>query len=118
MLQSGESVARWVIQGMASGESMRIDLALCVLNEIYRLDPDAAEKLVSTRFECNENIINHPTIVCDNGKVGMLGVINGILGKEDPCGSGVAVIRDVETKKIQGFQLYQFDLPNNLERWA
>lgn len=108
-----ERIARWVVQGMSSGEPMRLDLTLCVLNEILRLDKEAANKLVTHRFECNQQLAEHPTIpvFTENGvdKIGLLGVINGILKKEDPTGSGICAIIDTDTKKVVGFDLIPFE---------
>lgn len=55
------------------------------LNEIARTDPTAMEWLIANRITCNEALANHPTVQVlappgEKPKVGMLGIINGIVG--------------------------------------
>lgn len=65
-----------------------IDKAVRVLNEINALDPTVMPKLIEYRVECNEVLANHPTVQVGNYHgfegapfhVGLLGIINGILG--------------------------------------
>jgi len=58
--------------------------AVEVLNRMLLTDSRPVEKLVHTRFECNQELADDPSIqvLTENGKyaVGFLGVINGILG--------------------------------------
>ena len=58
--------------------------ALKILNQALTLDPDAMTRLVNLRVECNAGLAAHPTIQVGayNGiaKVGVLGLINGIIG--------------------------------------
>ena len=102
-----ERLARWVVNGTASGEPMAAETAVEVLNELFEMDPEAADRLFNARVPCNETLADHPTVVCrpttTGHEVGLLGVINGILAREDPCGSGVAALVDPETKRLMGF---------------
>jgi hypothetical protein len=63
--------------------------ALQVLNEALEHDPRAITELVNLRVDCNKALTNHPTIqvgLYDSvAKVGVLGLINGVLG-DSPSG--------------------------------
>lgn len=51
-----------------------------VLNDAFKLDPKAMQALVELRIPCNQALCDHPTIqVTNDGKVGLVGIINGIL---------------------------------------
>jgi len=62
------------------------DYIIAQLNEISQTDPTAMEWLLENRIACNEALADHPTVQVypsENGepiKVGMLGIINGIVG--------------------------------------
>jgi hypothetical protein len=70
----------------------KVDPALCVkyLNELLEADSDCIKTLLETRVPCNEKLMNHESVtaICDsdsdgnpvNPRVGLLGVINGLLG--------------------------------------
>jgi hypothetical protein len=72
-------------------ESVSLDQALYLLNEIVALDPKAAEALVETRVVCNKALADHPTIQVglgieedgDSFQVGILGLLNGMFGADD-----------------------------------
>jgi hypothetical protein len=61
-----------------------IQKALQVLNDALERDPIAITQLVNFRVDCNAQIVNHPTIQSSvyHGitKVGVLGLVNGIVG--------------------------------------
>jgi len=61
-----------------------IERALTILNEGLRRDPDAMMKLVNARIDCNRDLAHHPALQVgvyqDSYKIGVLGVINGLLG--------------------------------------
>ena len=58
--------------------------AIEVLNDVLERDPVAITQLVNLRVDCNPQLINHPTIQSSvyhgTSKVGVLGLINGIVG--------------------------------------
>ena len=58
--------------------------AIEVLNEALERDPLAITQLVNLRVDCNTQLVNHPTIQSSiyHGvtKVGVLGLINGVVG--------------------------------------
>jgi hypothetical protein len=66
-----------------------VDRALALLNDALRRDPDAMTDLVNLRVRCNDALAAHPTItvgVYDGvQRVGILGLLNGILG-DSPSG--------------------------------
>ena len=58
--------------------------AIEVLNDALERDPIAITQLVNLRVNCNPQLVNHPTIQSSvyhgTSKVGVLGLINGIVG--------------------------------------
>ena len=59
------------------------DLLIERLNEIAKVDPEAMGKLIETRVSCNKALQNHPTVQTCTAAfpcVGMLGIINGLVG--------------------------------------
>ena len=58
--------------------------AVKALNDALERDPVAITKLVNLRVDCNHQIVNHPTIQTSAyhgvSKVGVLGLVNGIIG--------------------------------------
>ena len=61
-----------------------IQKALQVLNDALERDPIAITQLVNFRVDCNAQIVNHLTIQSSVyhgvSKVGVLGLVNGIVG--------------------------------------
>lgn len=66
-----------------------IDNVVNLLNEAFKLDPEALEKLAFARVKCNEDLANHPTIVVYQAaegsrcEVGLLGILNGLFGTSE-----------------------------------
>ncbi|MBT3990428.1 MAG: hypothetical protein HON14_04925 [Rhodospirillaceae bacterium] len=58
--------------------------AIDVLNDALKRDPVALTQLVNLRVDCNAELVRHPTIQSADyhgvAKVGVLGLINGIIG--------------------------------------
>ena len=58
--------------------------AIEVLNDALKRDPIAITQLVNLRIDCNAQLVNHPTIQSSVyhgvSKVGVLGLVNGIVG--------------------------------------
>ena len=58
--------------------------AIEVLNDALERDPIAITQLVNLRVNCNPQLVSHPTIQSSvyhgTSKVGVLGLINGIVG--------------------------------------
>ena len=63
--------------------------ALQILNEALALDPEAITQLVNLRVECNPGLAAHQTIQVGAydgiAKIGVLGLINGVIG-DSPTG--------------------------------
>lgn len=79
------------------------------LNELNAVDPDAVYALVTTRVACNEALTNHPTVQVDaegnEASVGLLGVLNGLVGTNE-AGWGLIVAQVcTSTRKIERFEL-------------
>lgn len=66
---------------------VEIDDIIDALNDILSADPEAIQKLVETYIPCNDKLADHPTVQVqadEKGcKVGLLGVLNGVLGADD-----------------------------------
>ena len=81
-----------------------------LLNNMYEIDPVAAEAFVKVRFPINERLANHPviqSIVTHNGFfTSMLGFLNGLCGV-DRNGQGFISARfaDDSTQSLIGFCL-------------
>jgi hypothetical protein len=80
------------------------------LNEPLRMDHILVEALVNYRLPCQPAVAEHPTVQVDEVTwaaqpcyvVGMLGVINGLIGVRDGVGY-IVVMYDDETNRIEGF---------------
>ena len=77
--------------------------AIAFLNDALERDPDAITRLFNARVECNEKMINHPTIQVgvydDEFKLGVLGLINGLFGYKRG-GIGAEGEVDTSTKRF------------------
>ena len=76
------------------------EIWVAFLNDLLRLDPNFVQRLVTTRFECNQTIADHPTVQVAVKEhepdlvpgdhpfaCGFIGVLNGCLGiHEDGTG--------------------------------
>lgn len=88
-----------------------------LLNEAARLDPEAMIELIQARVECNAALGEHPTIQTGRQEygargyeVGILGILNGILGTfANGWGCIQAVVQD-EPISIH------FEVANNSEK--
>lgn len=73
-----------------------------LLNEMVAFDPATVAALITARVQCSGWMSAHPTIqviqdaVC---YVGILGVLNGIAGRE-----GLRIVADVEDKAVKTFR--------------
>lgn len=64
-----------------------VDHALSVLNRINKADPETISALINNRVICNEKLAKDSTVQCGSKEpdvytVGLLGIINGILGAD------------------------------------
>ena len=81
------------------------------LNDMMLYDAEAMHKLCETRVPCNQALTDHPTVqVLDaqDGtppKVGMLGVLNGLVGTRSTGGGYIAGNYDDETGQLLEFQV-------------
>jgi hypothetical protein len=77
---------------------INVDEVISLLNEVYKLDPELAEKIVELRAHCNESIAAHPTIqvakVQGEYLVGILGILNGLCGKDEDGYGYIAAMYD------------------------
>jgi len=70
------------------------------LNSLAEIDPIAMRKLVESRVECNQAMVDHPTVQVARSEdesffeVGLIGILNGIVGIEDDSKLISAIISD------------------------
>ena len=71
-------------------ETLTLDQALGVLNEMVALDPEATTALCENRVPCNAALADHESIQVSAPSrdskeyaVGLLGVLNGLFGSDD-----------------------------------
>jgi len=68
------------------------DYIITFLNELVDADPVAMTQLIETRVPCDETLVEHPTVQVlvegDKHSVGMLGILNGIIGARPEDGWG------------------------------
>lgn len=92
-----------LLKASAALQSVRsdfVDRAVAVLNEALKISPEAVTDLVRHHVACRDGLKDHPTIqvlLADDSKptVGMLGLINGILGlNTEGFGQVTAVLDD------------------------
>lgn len=81
-------------------ESVTIDDAIHLLNEMLLADREAALRLISSRVPVNADLAKHPTLmvlkVGEQEALGVLGVINGLFGNENGYGPIIALQQDGE----------------------
>lgn len=92
-----------------------LETTIAVLNDAIKADQKAVTALFEQRVPCNQALVDHPTIVCQESEenpitneVGVLGIINGIL--EPLTGSRVASRwqgGDSEPSLISSFVRYE-----------
>lgn len=64
-----------------------IEKAIEILNEAFAADPRAIRELIGTRVKCNQDLADHPAVVCgtvessipEEFDIGPLGLMNGVL---------------------------------------
>jgi hypothetical protein len=87
-------------------EAEKIELAESVIvymNEIMDKDRKAVHTLVELRVPCNDALADHPTVQVTGNVVGLLGILNGLIGiKEDGMGYVAARFLDGH---LLGFEL-------------
>src|SRR6185312_14369952 len=86
---------------------MRSQQIVDLLNELHGLDPTFLDTLIEHRVPCNKAIEDHPSVTVhaekpeDPGVVGLLGIIEGIVGID-----GDIIMADYDAdKKLIGFHL-------------
>ena len=77
------------------------------LNSLIAIDPQAMHALVETRVPCNTAMQDHPTVQVSDATVGLLGVLNGMMGVDDRDYGTIAAQFDDATGELIGFQRYK-----------
>jgi hypothetical protein len=93
---------------LSTGEQIELAKRVCsYLNELLAADPRAVRSLVENRVPCNEALAAHPTCqVHADGFVGLLGLLNGLCGKQaDGWGYIVAFLDEDGEGRIERFRV-------------
>jgi hypothetical protein len=87
----------------------KVKQALAVLNDALERDPLALTQLLNARVSCNERLSKHATVQMGRydgeGKVGVLGLINGILGYKR---GGIGAEGDVDPRTGRFVRIKRF----------
>lgn len=87
-----------------------------LMNSAFKADPKAMEQLIEARVPCNTALRNHPTIQVgecagESPRVGLLGILNGIVGVDfEGWGRVAATYSDDEPPQLIGFQELKRDI--------
>ena len=89
-------------------DQVQVAGAIALLNEMVKMDPEAAHALIEQRVSCNDTLRDHPTIQVqvDGGKaeVGLLGVLNGLLGADATGWGPIVACFDDDSGKLLRFE--------------
>lgn len=87
-------------------QSVSVEDAINLLNELLELDANAIGSLVANRVPCNQGIADHYSVPVEqrNGGfvIGMFGIINGLFGVDDD-GWG-AIVYDLDCGNLLKFR--------------
>ena len=92
-----------------------IQTIIDLLNDAYKCDPDAMQNLVKSRVNCNATLANHSTIQVGVTKensytVGLLGILNGIVGTQKDGKTGwICAVYDDDYEMLLGFEVLEED---------
>ena len=98
-----------------SEQNTKIDpeIVINLLNDFNSKDPEALAQLINFRVNCNEKLVQHETIqvLCEsdaagniiNPKVGLLGILNGLIGVRESGMGFIAAQVNSNTGKIIKF---------------
>jgi len=79
--------------------------AIEILTDLLKQDPEATTALLRNRVQATPAVAEHPHLVVDNlGRIGALGLINGILSR---LGAPKVAMAINDAKAITGFQPYK-----------
>ncbi|MFA5071223.1 MAG: hypothetical protein WC511_02520 [Candidatus Pacearchaeota archaeon] len=85
-----------------------VTLATFIVNELNKLlsiDSQAIQRLFAYHVSCNSGIIHHPTVtVNEKDRLGVLGLLNGFVGK-DALSEGLIVAITDSSGKIVKFKV-------------
>lgn len=93
---------------MTRNHELKVRLALEViayLNEILALDPEAILALCEHRVPATARLANHETTQVSGLQVGLLGILNGLVGVRDDQWGYITAVYDDTTGKLTRFEL-------------
>jgi len=89
-------------------ESVKLDEAIDLLNEMLKIDPKATIELIKTKVACNKDLADHPSIQVSSNtendsdfKVGLLGFLNGLFGVRDDDSKGEICYVDLDGEVLR-----------------
>ena len=99
---------------MAAVKRYTVAMSVGVLNRALSSDPEAIRKLFAYRVECNEKLVNDPTIQvrCRDGEpptIGVLGLINGLLGVDEHEQGYIFSIIDEDDEGLTRITRFTYD---------
>lgn len=105
------------VQKWTGEETIAVKDVIAMLNEIHQLDPELTTNMVLHRFPCNEGVKNHKTVQAhcygdasvENPKVGIVGLLNGILGIDSNHFGPVAANFEKDGGPLLGFKMTDTD---------
>ncbi len=80
------------------------------LNELLQVDKEAIEVLIDRRVKVNEQLLNHPTVQVSSedgktGSVGLLGILNGLVGVKSNGWGYIVAHYDDESGRLINFSV-------------
>jgi len=123
--RSFDWIYRWLNRPWDYGLREKVTLGQTVifLNQLLKADPEAIQKLLVSRVPCGDRLANHPAVqvlsTASGPMIGLLGILNGLFGK-DRAGLGQIIAEcDREDGKLKGFWTreewqFQMDLLENI----
>lgn len=105
-------------------EFVSVNDVIFFMNSLIEIDQKAITALVNSRVLCDEELANHYSVQVgwpDHSKkeylVGILGIFNGIFGKDAETGHGpISVMIDDDTQLVTEFKRTDFEYVKELQK--
>lgn len=93
---------------MTTRKSILLSAFIEGLNDFIRIDEPAVRAIMNYRVPCNDTMANHPTIqVNAKHEVGMLGLLNGVIGVDQKGWGYLAMEIDDDGKILKFVELME-----------
>ena len=98
-------------------ETVAVKDVIAMLNELHQLNPELMTDFTLKRFPCNHAIRDHKTVQAfcygdaslEEPKVGLVGLLNGLLGIDRNHFGPIAAILEEEDGSLTGFTMTDTD---------